>query len=529
MKYWIWIIVILISMKSSAQIITTFAGTGSTVFSGEGVPATSAGLPGASGIAFDKQGNCYLADVVNSYRIRKVTANGIISTISGIGVAGYSGDGGPATAARLGGPGGIDLDTAGNVYFSDGPNNRVRKIDKSTGIISTIAGTGAGTYGGDGGAATLADLYNPQDVRCDTLGNIYIGAFYDNRIRKVDASGNINTIAGGGAGGLGDGGPATAAQLVAPWGVEIDDTGNVYLAQTAGTSTITNRIRKINTAGIITTIAGNGAWAYTGDGVPATSASMGARFITFDASGQLFISDYSNNRVYKVDHSGILHLVAGNGSSASAGDGGPATAASLWGPGPIAFDPCGNLYISDLGGRRIRKITFNPPTTPTVTIAGITTASVGATVTVDAAVTGAGSSYTIKWLNKGIQFATTTVPNVTYTKVAGTDTITARVVPAVTYCYDSTTSAPHMVSESTVSVSWLLQGAFSVYPNPGHSTLSISGGEVIKSVTITNLVGEVLINEQPDKEAIQINIAHLQPGMYLMRINAMYVQRFMKE
>jgi hypothetical protein len=181
-------------------------------------------------------------------------------------------------------------------------------------------------------------------------------------------------------------------------------------------------------------------------------------------------------------------------------------------------------------GRRIRKVTFNPPTTPTATISGITTASVGATVTVNATVAGAGSTYTIKWMNKGIQFATTTVPTVTYTKAAGTDTITARIVPAITYCYDSTTSAPHLVSVGSVGINDVGGvGGYSIYPNPALHTLNVAGTEAVNMVAITNLLGQALLTEEFGKNNVQVNIAHLPPGMYLIRVNDVWVRRFVKE
>lgn len=358
MKKWGILVFFLLPVLASAQIITNFAGTGSSVFSGNGIPATAAGIPNPTGLVFDKYGNCYLGDWINSYRIRKISSGGGITTIGGTGVSGYNGTDIPATAAKIGGPLGITLDTLGNIYFADNQNHIIRKIDVSTNIIRTIAGTTSG-FSGDGGIATSAQLYNPQDVRIDKHGNVYIADLWNNRIRKVDAAGIITTIAGGGTG-VGDNGPATAAQLISPYGLALDDSGNVYIAETAS-SIITNRVRKVNVVtGIITTIAGNGSSTYAGDGVPATAVSMSPRQIAFDTSGQLYISDLGNNRIYRIDHSGILHLVAGNGTSVSSGDGGPATGASIWDPGGITFDPCSNLYIGDLGGRRIRKVTFNP-------------------------------------------------------------------------------------------------------------------------------------------------------------------------
>ncbi len=422
MRTWIWLIFILTPLNIQGQIITTYAGTGSTVFSGEGVPATSAGIPNPNGIVFDKQGNCFFVDGLSSYRIRKITPAGIISTVAGIGVGGFSGDGGPASAAKLGGGGGIDLDTAGNIYFADPQNNRIRKIDKATGIITTIAGNGVGSYSGDGGPATAAGLYNPQDVRVDTSGNVYIAAFWNNRIRKIDASGIITTIAGGGTSGVGDGGPATSAQLVAVSGVDIDKNGNVYLAEN-NSSPISNRVRVIDNFGLITTVAGNGAGIFTGDGIAATAASISPYFIAFDTSGQIFISDRGNLRVYRVDHSGILHTVVGDGSSMTAGDGGPATAASIWDPTYIAFDPCNNLYISEAGGpgsRRIRKVTFNPGSISSVTITCTPndTVCAGTPVTFTTTTTGA-STMTFQWYKNGDAVAGATSESYTFTPAMG--------------------------------------------------------------------------------------------------------------
>ena len=294
---------------------------------------------------------------------------GYISTIAGTGVAGHSGDGGPATAAKLGITFGIVFDAAGNIIFADNGNNAIRKITTSTGIISKIAGTyytynGTNWYfGGDGGLATSAYMAYPFGVALDTTGNIYIADNLNNVIRKVTVStGIITTVAGDGSifqmpwPFCGDGGQATDAQLNDPWGVAVDKTGNIYIADRGN-----NVIRKVTaTTGIITTIAGNGTAGYTGNNGLATSASLnGPDGITLDSAGNMYISDQYNNVIRKVTKStGIITTIAGNGTAGFSGDNGPATSAKLNDPSlGIAFDADGNFYIADDGNSRIRKVT----------------------------------------------------------------------------------------------------------------------------------------------------------------------------
>jgi len=344
------------------QIITTIAGTVTAGYSGDGGTATSAQLNRPYGVALDASGNIYIADAWN-HRIRKVDTGGNISTIAGTGTAGYSGDGSAATSANLKDPSGVVVDASGNVYIADYGNHRVRKVDM-TGNISTIAGTGTGGYSGDGGAANSAQLNNPDGLALDASGNIYIADNYNHRIRKVATSGNISTIAGAGTGGYsGDGGAATSAQLYNPTGLAVDASGNVYIADNNN-----HRIRKVATSGNISTIAGNGTGGYSGDGGAATSAKLnGPPVVVVDASGNVYIADYSNHRVRKVDTTGNISTIAGTGTAGYSGDGGAATSAKLDRPYGVALDASGNIYIADQGNNRIRKITFNinAPATPT--------------------------------------------------------------------------------------------------------------------------------------------------------------------
>jgi hypothetical protein len=230
--------------------------------------------------------------------VRKVSPaiGGIINTIAGTGAMGFFGDGGPATSAIFQSLYGITLDRAGNLYIADAGNNRIRKISPA-GIISTVAGNGSTGYSGDGIPATATALWGPDDVAIDGAGNIYIADNANTRIRKVDASGIISTIAGNGTPGYGgDGIAATASEINDVRGIAVDDCGNLYMADENN-----NRVRKVDIAGIITTVAGNGVAAFTGDGGPATAASLNSPFdVKVDANGNIFIADYNNVRIRKV-------------------------------------------------------------------------------------------------------------------------------------------------------------------------------------------------------------------------------------
>src|ERR1700744_5719507 len=347
--------------------VTTAAGNGTAGYSGDGGPATSAGLNRTEGVATDSAGNLYIADWQNN-RIRKVDAGtGVITTVAGNGTAGFSGDGAAATSAMLKGPTGVGVDSAGNLYIADQANNRVRKVD-GTGVITTIAGNGTAAFSGDGGAATSAAMYSPTDLTFDSAGNLYIADNANNRIRKVAAgTGIITTYAGNGTAGFsGNGGVATSAALNSPAGIVIDSAGNLYIADVGN-----NRIRKVVAGtGIITTYAGSGTAGFAGDGGAATSAqfSTPAR-VTLDKAGNLFIADQGNNRVREIFQStGIITTVAGNGTAGFSGDGGPGTAAAFNTPLGIAIDGAGSLYISDFGNNRIRKLAITANNFPTTTI-----------------------------------------------------------------------------------------------------------------------------------------------------------------
>lgn len=342
---------------SNAQTISTYAGSGGSgvgqgAYSGDGGQATLARLNNPRGIAVDKKGNVYIADTENNC-IRKIDTSGVITTIAGTGVAGYNGDGMPATLAQLNYPTHIIIDSNNNnIFISDYLNSRIRKID-ATGFISTIVGTGVAGYNGDNIQATLARIDQPCGLALDKFGNLLIADAGNNRIRKRSTTGFITTIAGNGTAGFsGDGGIPTSAKLSQPAGITLDTSGNLYIVDN-----INERVRKISTTNIINTIAGIGTQGYTGDGGLATSAKFSNPWgICIDALGNLYVTDLNNLRVRKIDTNGFISTVAGNGTQGFSGDGGSPTLASMT-PIGTTVDLLGNIFIADVDNHRIRKIT----------------------------------------------------------------------------------------------------------------------------------------------------------------------------
>lgn len=338
-------------------IITTVAGNGIMnwgvgTFSGDNGPATEAGLYTPTGLLIDPAGNLYIADL-NNNRIRKVTPAGIITTVAGGGSLGVLGDGGPATSAWLNNPNAIAMDASGNLFITDNQNHRIRKVTPA-GIISTYVGTGSASFCGDGGPASSACIAYPYGLAFDTAGNLFISDTGNGRIRKVDTNGVISTIAGRTDSSYSaDGGQALGTGLGGPQGLAFDSAGNLYFATPS-------RIRKIATNGIISTVAGNGFTTELGDGGQATSATLSyAADLAFDASGNMVIADANAYRIRKVNGNGIISTLAGNGKSEFFGDGQLASNAKLSLPTSGSFDRQGNMLIADTGYGRIRKINVN--------------------------------------------------------------------------------------------------------------------------------------------------------------------------
>ncbi len=356
-------ILILISACSVAfaqtPIIITVAGTGSYGYTGDGGAAVSAKLYNPTGVAVDSAGNVYIADQDNCV-IRKILTSGAITTVAGYAGTsasrGFGGDGGAATRALLDGPTGVAVDHAGNIYIADNGNSRIRMVNTS-GIISTFAGSSSVGFSGDGGAATAAKLWGPMSVAVDNSGNVYIADKFNNRVRKVNTSGTITTIAGNGYSTFsGDGGEATAASVYNPSGVIVDGARNVYIADYEN-----DRIRKVNTSGIISTIAGNGYGTYAGDGGDATAASVNAPVgLAIDSHGNIYVADVYNQRIRTISASGTISTLAGTGTYGFSGDGGDATAARLNYPYGVCVNTAGEVFVADQVNQRVRKISCLP-------------------------------------------------------------------------------------------------------------------------------------------------------------------------
>lgn len=428
----------LIPSVIQAQTITTIAGTGASGYAGDGGPATAATFNNPNKVAFDPAGNMYIADQYN-YCIRKINTSGTISKFAGTGgVSGYSGDNGPATAAKLGSMLSIVFDAAGNAYFPDGDNHRICKVNTS-GTITTFAGTGTLGYNGDGGQATAAELSYPNDVAFDAGGTLYISDAV-HCVRKINTSGVISTVAGTGTAGYGgDGGAATAAVFNGPTGVAVDAAGNVYIIDGGNA-----RIRKVNTSGTITTFAGNGTSGYSGNGGQATAAEFhnNAQNLRFDHDGNLYFADYYNNVIRKVNlTTGIITTIAGNTTSGFSGDGGAATACELNQPADLGFDNIGNAYIPDYANNRIRKIT-------------------------------------------GLFLEVNNVP---------------------------------------------MPGETKIYPNPASTQLNISSTEKITRITITNMLGQMVLTKEYNSSQVSVDVSALPHGVYFAKVNGSEVQKFVKE
>ncbi|MFN7939059.1 MAG: hypothetical protein U0R19_37385 [Bryobacteraceae bacterium] len=390
-------------------VITTIAGNGGTAANGDNGPALSASIGNPWGITVDSAGVIYFSDTSNGV-IRRIDANGVITTIAGT-TAGFAGDGGPATQARLQNPRGIALDASGNLYVADAGNHRVRVVT-TTGTIRTFAGTGTPGFAGDNGPALSAGLFFPSDVRIGQSGNVFIADQSNGQVRRVLTSGTIQTVPRGSLwnspfaiafdnkNGLlvidslrrqisrvdlatlsaavfisgirenayGDGGPATEAGLFDPWGIALDPQGNLYIADSRD-----SRVRKLSTDGVITTFAGNGTPEQNGNNGTATLGGVGSpRAVAVAPSGAVLITTtIGGGFIRSVSPEGLLSTIAGAGPFGAAGDGGPALSATFFGLGDMTVDAEGNIYVADSQTHRIRRI---DPQGIVTTIAGSGTA-----------------------------------------------------------------------------------------------------------------------------------------------------------
>jgi sugar lactone lactonase YvrE len=342
------------AMAFESGIIYSVVGTGERGYTGDGGSATKATLSEPFMCVFDARGHLYEAEAMN-HCIRRIDADtGVITTVVGTGEKGYSGDGGAAVEATLNQPYSLDIDAAGDLYIVDRLNAAIRKVEAATGTITTMAGTGEPGYSGDGGPAIQAQLKEPNDCFLDGRGGLLIADVQDQRIRRLDlATGIITTFAGSGEGArTGDGGPATQAGIFGARAICMDHLGNTYICERGG-----NGLRKVDANGIITTFAGTGELGYSGDGGPALAATWGApKALRCDAQGNVLVVDTENHAIRRIDAAtGIVTTVAG-GQLGSDGDGGPATSAGLDRPHGCCLDAQGNLYIADSNNHRVRVV-----------------------------------------------------------------------------------------------------------------------------------------------------------------------------
>ncbi len=444
------------AFPACAQSIFTIAGTGATGATGDGGAATAAQLFNPTGLASDTAGNIYIADQSNQ-KVRKISRAGIITTIAGNGTPGFSGDSHAATDAQLYDPLAVAVDRAGNVYIADGVNCRIRKVNTS-GVITTVAGADSAGFTGDGGAATNACLRSPYSVFLDSAGNIFIADQVNNRIRKVNTAGIITTIAGNGrAAYSGDGGPATSAALNSPSGVVVDGAGNVYISDQNN-----NRIRKIDTAGYISTFIDSGLHNNWG--------------IALDDTGCLYIANYSNTQILKATPTGRVSIYAGAMHSGFSGDGGPATAAQLNYPSGVALGGK-YLYIADQTNHRIRRINTCAPNVGSIIGPGALCA--GNTVALEVATTGG------TWLNANPGIGTISAAGIYTAATGGADTISYE---ATNTC--GTTESQKIIYVQTPDAAGSITGPSSVciHSSATYSTSGSMGSWYSSSPSVATVV-----------------------------------------
>jgi sugar lactone lactonase YvrE len=407
-------VLLLATATQAGAVITidTAAGTGINGYGGDGGLATAAQLSGPRGVAVDKSGRVYIADS-DSNIVRRIKLDGTIETIAGVQngpscTTDYSGDNGPATSAHLGCPHSVATDSQGNLYIADTHNHRIRMVDAS-GNITTVAGTGTQGFSGDGGLAINAQLDTPFNIVIDTQNRVYISDQGNRRVRRVEADGTITTVAGdGSATETGNGGPATSAGLGGIWGIGLDAQDRLYITNVGS-------VRRVESSGLINRVAGDGSGSYSGDGGAALSAGMIATGIMIDASGRMYIAD-SSQRIRRVGLDGIINTVAGNGSSGFSGDGGDALLATFDGIYGLTIGNKGLLYFPDYSNSRIRVLTLDVPSAPLSVTATASNAQASVTWTVPASTGGSPiTGYVVTAVEDPSRSCTATPPDTSCT------------------------------------------------------------------------------------------------------------------
>jgi sugar lactone lactonase YvrE len=501
------------------QVITTIAGNGMPYTSGSGW-ALNTGIGNTGFVTCDKHGNYYFCNTNNV--VCKVSFLGTLSTIAGTGTMGYNGDSISAIAAQLNSPLSIAIDSLDNIYVSDENNNRVRKINSLTGIITTIAGNGLPGFSGDSGLATSAKLNAPYGICLGNNNDLYIADHLNNRIRRVNLStGIITTVAGTGTlGYYGDNMLAVNAEIYSPLGICTDNSNNIYICNGV-------KVRKIdNISGIITTVAGNGIGGFSGDNGLADTAEMWPPVaVTVDSAYNIYIADMANNRIRKVDGGNhIITTVAGNGGGGFSGDNNPAVTSEIHSPRGVALDACGNLLINDNGNKRIRKVWFNTDTLSQVNISVTPNDTVitGTQVTTTATATNYGTITSYQWVKNGANASTSIT--FTYTPTNGDSVYCIVTVRACTgRMYNDTTTAIHLTVTGDAGVANTTNSTIHTYPNPVTDVLHVATTEP-KHYVLHNLMGITLLQGSVDKQNA-IDMKAIPSGIYLLQLTNQEGQR----